>query len=116
MALAVDLMSVGTPAEQANMLGLSAFTLQNASQSLKATSDNLYMITSPGNTSVTFAADTPIGKVFFVSNSTSDTALLRPHPYQVSQINGQDQVSIPQFQTRIVIRLNTNRWISFITA
>lgn len=116
MPLAVDLMSAGMAAEPARVLGLSTFNLQPASTQLGPESNNVYLTTEVGAASVTFSPNTPIGKPFWVSNSTAETALLRPHPYQVSKINGQDQVSVAQFQTRIVIRLDTNRWISFLTA
>lgn len=116
MALAKDLCSLGIAPEQARVLGVSDFNIQPASTALRPGSDNIYLTTEVGAASVTFAQNTPIGKPFWVSNSTAETALLRPHPYQVSKINGQDQVSLAQFQTRVVIRLDTNRWISFITA
>lgn len=117
MSTSVDLMTLGMPDGIALRLGLEDLTLQQASTSIRALSNNIVAVTEVGAASFTFNSDTEIGRPMWVANLTPETCLLRPANYLAGgKINGQDQVSITQFNSRVVIRLETNRWVSFLTS
>lgn len=114
MSLAVDLMSQGMDAELASRLGFADLNSQIASTSIRPSSNNLVAITEVGAASFTFSANTEIGRPMLVSNLTPEACLLRPAAG--GTINGAAQVSIAQWNMRIVIRLSQTRWISFVSA
>lgn len=114
MALAVDLVSVGIAPEMARRLGYADLASQVASTSIAPSSNNLVAITEVGAASFTFASGTEIGRPMLVSNLTPEACLLRAPGS--GTINGAAQVSIAQWNMRIVFRLDQTRWISFITS
>lgn len=114
MPLAVDLVSVGIAPELARRLGYADLISQVASTSIAPATNNLVAITEVGAASFTFSSNTEMGRPMLVSNLTPENCLLRAP--NSGTINGQTQVSIAQWNMRVVIRLDSTRWISFVTA
>jgi len=123
-ALAVDLMGVGMPAEQANRIGASNLTTiagvgttQAGAAPIRKDATNVLATTAGGQTAFVLSASAELGVEYFVTNSTATAALVFPPSGGAINAAGTDaSVSIAQNLARVFIRLSSTRWISFLTA
>jgi len=114
MALSTDLMSVGLPQGQANALGLNDLTDFPGSQGAPY-SNNVNTLTQVGDAAYGLRSDTPLLIALYYSNPNAEPALIRP-PGGCT-INGNAvQLSLAQNQSRMVIRIDQTRFLSWITA
>lgn len=114
MSLATDLISQGMPPQLANGLGLNDLTPFPGSAGAPF-SNNVYTLTEVGSAAYAMRSDTPIGLPVYFTNPNAETALIRPT--SDGTINGNAvQLSLAQNQSRMVIRLDQTRFISFITS
>lgn len=124
MALAVDLMGVGLPQEQASRIGLSnattlagVGTAQSGGKAIPASVTNVVATTDTGQTAFVLPSAAELFLPYLVRNSSSTAALV--FPQTSGYINAASQnasVSIAQNLARIFIRVSTDRWISFLAA
>lgn len=122
MALAVDLMGVGLPQEQATRLGLADVTTlagvgtaQSGGAAIRTT--NTKLTTSSGQTAAVLPSDAELFLPYLVRNSTSTTGLVYPPSgATINAASADASVSIAQNLARIFIRVGALTWISFLTA
>lgn len=124
MSLAVDLMGVGLPQEQAVRLGFSDLTTiagvgtaQSGAASIPNFVNNVLATTAGGQTAFVLSSDIEIDVPYSVVNSSSTAALVFPPSGGAINAAAADaSVSIAQNLGRIFIRKSSTRWISFLTA
>lgn len=121
-ALAVDLMGVGLPQEQATRLGFSALTTlagvgtaQVGGAAIKV--NNILATTAVGQTAFVLPSDAELEIPYMVVNSTATAALVFPHSGgAINAASADASVSIAVNLARIFIRKSSTRWVSFLTA
>lgn len=124
MSLAVDLMGLGMPQQQAVRLGESALTTiagvgtaQSGAAAVPAGTNDVLATTSGGQTAFVLPSLAPLGFPYTVTNSSSTAALVFPPVGGAINAASTDaSVSIAQNLARVFIRKSTTRWISFLTA
>ena len=124
MSLAVDLMGVGLPQEQAVRLGFSALTTiagvgtaQVGGAAIPASVNNVLATTSGGQTALVLPAAAELEVPYMVVNSTATAALIFPPSGGSINAAAQDaSVSIAVNLARIFIRKSSTRWVSFLAA
>lgn len=124
MSLAVDLMGVGLPQEQATRIGLSnpttlagVGTAQSGGKAIPASVTNVVATTDTGQTAFVLPSAAELFSTYLVRNSSSTAALV--FPQTSGYINAASQnasVSIAQNLARLFIKVSTDRWISFLAA
>lgn len=124
MALAVDLMGVGLPQEQATRLGLSdlttivaAGTTQGAGTLIPASVTNASLTTAGGATAVRLSGDAELTQPYYVRNASSTSALVFPPTSGI--INNQSvntSYTVAEGQTAIFTRVSLTRWSAFSTS
>lgn len=123
-ALAVDLMGVGLPQEQATRIGLSNLTTiagvgtaQSGAAAINQWTTNVLATTASGQTAFVLPSMAEIGVTYLVTNSTATAALVfPPSGGTINAASADASVSIAQNLARVFIRLSSTRWISFLTA
>lgn len=123
-ALAVDLMGVGMPQEQATRLGLSDLTTiagvgtaQSGGAAIPAGTTNVLATTASGQTALVLPATAEIGATYLVTNSSATTALVFPPSGGAINAAAADaSASVAQNLARTFTRLSSTRWVSFLTA
>lgn len=123
-ALAVDLMGVGLPQEQAVRLGTSDLTTiagvgtaQSGGAAIPAQTTNVLATTAGGQTALVLPADAELEIPYMVTNSSSTAALVYPPSGGAINAAGSNaSVSIAQNLARIFIRKSATRWVSFLAA
>lgn len=123
-ALAVDLMGVGLPQEQATRLGPSALTTiagvgtaQSGGAAIPKWTTNVLATTAGGQTALVLPSDAELEQWYTVTNSSSTTALVfPPSGGAINAASADASVSVAQNLARIFIRKSSTRWISFLTA
>jgi hypothetical protein len=124
MSLAVDLMGVGLPQEQATRLGYSALTTiagvgtaQSGAAAIPNFVNAVLATTAGGQTALRLPSDAELNVPYLVVNSSATAALVfPPSGGAINAASGDASVSISQNLGRIFIRLTSTRWISFLTA
>lgn len=124
MALAVDLMGVGLPQEQANRLGLSnatavtaAGTTTGAATVLDASVTNVSLTAASSQTGLRLPADAELFSTYLVRNVSSTTANIYPNTGGYLNAGSQDgAVTLAQNLGRLFIYVGSSRWLSFLTA
>lgn len=124
MALAVDLMGVGLPQEQATRLGTSALTTiagvgtaQSGAAAIPESVNNVLATTAGGATAFVLPSTAAIDDAYSVVNSSSTTALVfPPSGGSINAASADASVTVAQNLGRIFIRKSSTRWISFLTA
>jgi hypothetical protein len=124
MALAVDLMGVGLPQEQAVRLGFSdlttiagATTAQATATLIPAQTNNVLATTAVGQTGFRLPADAELEVPYLVTNSTATAALVFPPTGgTINAAAANASVSIAQNLARMFVRKSATRWVSFLTA
>lgn len=122
MSLAVDLMGVGVPQEQAARLGFSQLTTVagvGTSQigAAPVRVNNVLATTAGGQTAFILPADAELEVPYLITNSTATTALVFPHVGGAINAASTDaSVGIAQNLGRMFIRKTATRWASFLTA
>lgn len=124
MSLAVDLMGVGLPQEQATRLGFSDLTTiagvgtaQSGAAAIPASVNNVLATTSSGQTALVLSSSVEMELPTSVTNSTATAALLYPPTggaFNSGSANA--AISIAQNESVTVIRKSTTRWEAFLTA
>jgi len=124
MSLAVDLMGVGLPQEQATRLGFSALTTiagvgtaQVGAAAIPGQTNNVLATTAGGATAFVLPSDAELEVPYFVTNSSATAALIFPPSGGAINAAAADaSVSIAQNLARIFIRKSATRWVSFLAA
>jgi len=124
MALAVDLMGVGLPQEQAVRIGLSnptavttAGTTTGTATVLNASVTNVELTTAGSQTGLRLPADAELFVPYLVRNTTSTGGNIYPPTGGFINAASQDAaVTLAQNLARLFYRVSTTRWISFLTA
>lgn len=124
MSLAVDLMGIGLPQEQAVRLGFSDLTTiagvgtaQSGGASIPNFVNNVLATTAGGQTALVLPSDAELEMPYSVVNSSSTAALVFPPSGGAINAAAADaSVSIAENLGRIFIRKSSTRWISFLTA
>lgn len=93
MALAVDLMGVGMPAEQATLLGQSVLTPVTAAGTTQGTAaaiaaSQTAVTSAAGATGVILSGSASLTRFFFIRNLAASTAALNVYPPTGGSING----------------------------
>lgn len=124
MALAVDLMGVGLPQEQATRLGFTdpttlvgVGTAQSGGKAIPGSVTNVLTTTDTGQTAFVLPSTAELFVPIFVRNPSATTALI--FPQTSGYINAASQnasVSIATTLARVFYRVSTDRWISFLAA
>lgn len=122
MPLAVDLMGVGLPQEQATRLGLAnpttlagVGTAQSGAAAIRTT--NTTLTTSSGQTAAILPSDAELYLAHLVRNSSSTAGLVfPPSGATINAASADASVSIAQNLARVFIRVGALTWISFLTA
>lgn len=124
MALAVDLMGVGLPQEQATRLGLSdlttivaAGTTQGAGTLIPASVTNASLTTAGGATAARLSGDAELTQPYYVRNASATAALVFPPTGGI--INNQSvntSYTVAEGQTAIFTRVSLTRWSAFSTS
>lgn len=124
MALAIDLMGVGLPQQQATRLGFSDLTTiagvgtaQSGAAAIPASVNNVLATTAGGATAFLLPSDAELEVPYLVTNSTATAALVFPPTSgTINAVAANGSVSIAQDLARMFIRKSATRWISFLTA
>lgn len=124
MSLAVDLMGVGLPQEQATRIGTSDLTTiagvgtaQSGGAAIPKWTTNVLATTAGGATAFVLPSTAELEQWYMVTNSSSTTALVYPPSSGTINAAAADaSVSIAQNLARIFIRKSSTRWISFLAA
>lgn len=122
MALAIDLMGVGLPQEQATRLGFSDLTTlagigtaQVGAAAIRV--NNILATTAGGATAFVLPSDAELELPYLVTNSSATAALVFPPSGGTINAAAADaSVSIAQNLARMFIRKSATRWVSFLTA
>lgn len=121
--LAVDLMGVGIAAQPATYIGASALTTiagvgtAQGGVVIPRTVTNVLATTSAGETALTLPADMELEVAYSVTNSSSTAALVFPFSGgAINAVAGDSSVSIGQNLTRLFIRKDATRIVSFLSA
>lgn len=124
MSLAVDLMGVGLPQEQAVRLGFSALTTiagagttQGAATAIPKDTNNVLATTAGGATALRLPSDAELNIPYVVTNSSSTAALI--FPPTSGTINAQSanaSFSVSENQSAVFERLSATRWVAYSTA
>lgn len=124
MSLAVDLMGVGLPQEQATRLGFSALTTlagvgtaQSGGKAIPSSVNNVLATTAGGQTAFVLPSDAELEVPYMVTNSSSTTALVfPPSGGAINAASADASVTVAQNLARLFIRKSSTRWVSFLTA
>lgn len=120
MSLAVSLMAVGMPTEQAVRIGYENSvpldgngTIQATATPIIATNNNVALGTIVGQTAFILPADAELFQEYFVLNTTADAALI--YPPIGDTINDEAlnaAVAIPLDTAMIFMRVEDGRWVT----
>jgi len=124
MSLAVDLMGVGLPQEQATRIGTSDLTTiagvgtaQVGAAAIPAQTTNVLATTAVGQTALVLPADAELEQWYMVTNSTATAALVFPPTGgAINAAGANNAVPIATDLARIFIRKSSTRWVSFLAA
>lgn len=124
MSLAVDLMGVGLPQEQATRIGTSALTTlagvgtaQVGGKAIPAQTTNVLATTAVGQTAFVLPSDAELEQWYSITNSTATAALVfPPSGGAINAAAGDASVSIAVNITRLFVRKSATRWVSFLAA
>lgn len=123
MSLAVDLVGIGMPPEQAVRLGFSTLTTvagvgtaQSGGAAIAKDTNNVLATTSSGQTALVLP-DAELEVPYMVTNSTATAALVfPPSGGAINAAGANASVSIAVDLARIFIRKSSTRWVSFLAA
>lgn len=121
MALATDLMGAGIPDVAARLLGNtpSSYTGVGTAQATGTVIRNSMadLVTASGQTAFVLNSTASLTRLFFLCNTTSDTALIFP-PSGGAINNGSTDASVnlAQNKTAIVWRYSQTKWRFLLTA
>ncbi len=124
MPLAVDLIGIGMPPEQAVRLGFStlttiagAGTAQVGGTAIPVDVSNVLATTGASDTALVLPSGAELEVPYMVTNSSATTALVYPPSSgTINAASANASVSIAQNLARIFIRKSSTRWISFLAA
>lgn len=127
MALNIDLMGVGMPAEQALLLGQSVLTAVTAAGTTAATATALVasqtqVTSAAGATGVILSATATLTRLYFIRNLAASTAPLKVYPPTGGTINGaavDAPLIVPAGQTAIVevqVQGASSVWVAWLSA
>lgn len=124
MSLAVDLMGVGLPQEQAVRIGTSNLTTiagvgtaQTGGAAIPKDTTNVLATTAGGQTALVLPADAELEQWYSVTNSTATAALVfPPSGGAINAAAGDASVSVAVNITRLFVRKSATRWVSFLAA
>lgn len=114
MPLHTDLMVAGLPAQGAVALGVDDLTDRLGSQGAIYNS-NINTLSEVGDSAFPLSINTPLSYPVYFSNPNAETAVIRP-PGGCTLNGNAVQLSLAQNQSRLVIRIDQTRFISWITA
>lgn len=124
MSLAVDLMGVGLPQEQATRLGFTALTTiagvgtaQSGGAAIPAQTNNVSGTTSGGQTAFVLPADAELEVPYLFRNASATAALVYPPTSGI--LNNQSvntSYSVSQNQSAVFTRKSLTTWAVFSTA
>jgi len=122
--LAADLGQVGLNMQAAEVLGFSALTTiagvgtaQSGGAAIPRYVNNVLATTSSGQTALVLPSNAPLEYPYFVTNSSSTTALVfPPSGGAINAAAGDASVNVAQNLARIFIRKSSTRWVSFLAA